>query len=59
MELMNAKLEELGLSDTAHFTNCVGLYDEDHHCTVKDMAVILEARHGQRAVPAGPLRPHL
>ena len=43
VELMNAKLEELGLSDTAHFTNCVGLYDEDHHCTVKDMAVILEA----------------
>ena len=25
--LMNEKLEELGLSDTAHFTNCVGLYD--------------------------------
>ena len=41
--LMNEKLEELGLSDTAHFTNCVGLYDEDHHCTVTDMAVILRA----------------
>ena len=41
--LMNEKLEELGLSDTAHFTNCVGLYDDDHHCTVKDMAVILQA----------------
>lgn len=43
VELMNEKLEELGLSDTAHFTNCVGLYDEDHHCTVYDMAMILKA----------------
>ena len=43
VELMNAKLEELGLSETAHFTNCVGLYDPDHHCTVRDMAIILSA----------------
>lgn len=43
VELMNGKLEELGLSDTAHFTNCVGLYDEQHHCTVQDMALILKA----------------
>lgn len=43
VELMNEKLEELGISDTAHFTNCVGLYDENHHCTVYDMAVILKA----------------
>ena len=41
--LMNEKLEELGIADTAHFTNCVGLYDETHKCTVRDMAVILEA----------------
>lgn len=41
--LMNKKLEELGLSDTAHFTNCVGLYDEEHYCTVGDMATILKA----------------
>lgn len=41
--LMNQKLEELGLSDTAHFTNCVGLYDEEHYCTVGDMAIILKA----------------
>ena len=41
--LMNQKLEELGLSDTAHFTHCVGLYDEDHYCTVGDMAIILKA----------------
>ena len=40
---MNQKLEELGLSDTAHFTNCVGLYDENHYCTLYDMAEILGA----------------
>ena len=40
---MNRKAEELGLSDTAHFTNCAGLYDENHHCTVYDLAMILEA----------------
>ena len=43
VELMNAKLEELGLSETAHFTNCVGLYDENHHCTIYDMAMIMKA----------------
>ncbi len=43
VELMNEKLKELGLSDTAHFTNCVGVYDEDHYCTAYDMAMILEA----------------
>ncbi len=41
VSLMNEKLEELGLSDTAHFTNCVGLYDPAHKCTVYDMAMIL------------------
>ena len=41
--LMNEKLEELGIADTAHFTNCVGLFDENHKCTISDMAVILEA----------------
>ena len=42
-ELMNQKAKELGISDTTHFTNCVGLYNEAHHCTVRDMAVILNA----------------
>lgn len=41
--LMNEKLEELGLSETAHFTNCIGLYDPEHFCTVYDMAMILKA----------------
>ncbi len=43
VDLMNAKLEELGLSETSHFTNCVGLYNKQHYCTVGDMAAILEA----------------
>ncbi len=43
VEMMNEKLKELGLSDTAHFTNCIGLYDEDHYCTIYDMAVIMQA----------------
>ena len=43
VELMNQKVEELGLSETAHFTNCVGLYDSQNVCTVKDMALILKA----------------
>ncbi|MBQ3164654.1 MAG: serine hydrolase [Lachnospiraceae bacterium] len=43
VDLMNEKLDELGLSGSAHFTNCVGLYDENHYCTVYDMAVIMKA----------------
>ncbi len=43
MELMNQKLEQLGLSDTSHFTNCVGLYDDDHYTTVCDLAVMMKA----------------
>lgn len=43
VKLMNEKAEELGLSSTAHFTNCVGIYNIEHHCTVYDMAIIMEA----------------
>jgi len=43
VDLMNAKVEELGLSETAHFTNCVGLFSERNVCTVYDMAMILRA----------------
>lgn len=43
VKMMNDKVEELRLSSTAHFTNCVGLYDKAHHCTVYDMAMIMEA----------------
>lgn len=43
VERMNQKVEELGLSETTHFTNCVGLYDEEHYCTIRDMALLLKA----------------
>ena len=43
VEKMNEKLEKLGLAETSHFTNSVGLYDEDHYSTVYDMAVIMKA----------------
>ncbi|MBR2121555.1 MAG: hypothetical protein IJ930_01225 [Lachnospiraceae bacterium] len=42
-QLMNNKLNELGLSSTAHFNNSVGLYQPGHFCTVYDIAVIMEA----------------
>jgi D-alanyl-D-alanine carboxypeptidase (penicillin-binding protein 5/6) len=42
-DLMNEKIDELGLSGSSHFTNCVGLYDTNHYCTVYDMAVMLKA----------------
>lgn len=43
VEQMNERLKELGLSKTAHFTNCVGVFDENHYCTAYDIAMILEA----------------
>ncbi len=43
VELMNEKIAELGLAETSHFTNCVGLYDENHYSTAYDMAVMLKA----------------
>lgn len=42
VERMNEKLKELRLSGTSHFTNCIGLYDEEHYSTVYDMAVMLK-----------------
>ncbi len=41
--MMNEKAEELGISSTAHFANPIGLYSEENHCTVTDMAIILKA----------------
>lgn len=43
VEMMNQKLDELGIADSTHFTNCVGLYDEAHYSTAYDMAVIMKA----------------
>ena len=43
VDMMNEKLQELGLGETSHYTNCVGLYDAEHYSTVYDMAVIMKA----------------
>ena len=43
VDMMNAKLDQLGIGDTSHFTNCVGLFDENHYTTAHDMAVIMAA----------------
>ncbi|MBQ7581561.1 MAG: D-alanyl-D-alanine carboxypeptidase, partial [Lachnospiraceae bacterium] len=43
VELMNEKVAQLGLSETTHFTNCVGLYDENHYSTCYDIAMIMQA----------------
>ena len=38
--LMNKKANDLNLNGT-HFTNCTGLYNEDHYTTCRDMAAIM------------------
>lgn len=43
VELMNDELKTLGLSETSHFTNPVGYYEENHYSTVYDIAMIMEA----------------
>lgn len=43
VEMMNQKLSELGLSETSHFTNCVGIYNDNHYSTAYDIAVIMNA----------------
>jgi D-alanyl-D-alanine carboxypeptidase (penicillin-binding protein 5/6) len=41
VELMNAKVEELGLTGT-HFVNASGLHDDDHYSTPLDLAMIVK-----------------
>lgn len=43
VDMMNEKCEELGIADTTHFTNTVGLYGDDHYSTCYDMAIIMNA----------------
>lgn len=43
VDMMNEKCEELGIAETTHFTNTVGLFDNDHYSTCYDMAVIMNA----------------
>lgn len=40
---MNKKVQELGISQTTHFSNPVGIFDENNYSTACDMAVILHA----------------
>lgn len=40
-KLMNEKAQELGLKET-HFTNPIGLYDENHYTTPVEMAMIMQ-----------------
>lgn len=42
VELMNKKVEELGLTGT-HFSNVSGLHSEENYSTAYDMAIILDA----------------
>jgi len=41
--MMNEEAEKLGISESSHFTNCIGIYDDDHYSTAADMAVIMNA----------------
>ena len=43
VDLMNEKAVQLGLGETSHFTNCAGVYDENHYSTCYDIAIIMEA----------------
>lgn len=43
MELVNQDLAELGLSQSSHFTNCIGLYEKDHYSTSLDIAIMMKA----------------
>ncbi len=40
--LMNEKASSMGLTST-HFTNCTGLYNQDHYTTCREMAAIMAA----------------
>lgn len=41
VKLMNQKAAYLGMKDT-HFTNPIGLHDDDHYTTIHDMAILFE-----------------
>ena len=43
VNLMNQKAQQLGISATTHFTNCTGLYNDNHYSTAEDMAIIMRA----------------
>ncbi|MBQ3898934.1 MAG: D-alanyl-D-alanine carboxypeptidase, partial [Lachnospiraceae bacterium] len=43
VKLMNDNCEALGISETTHFANCVGVYDDNNYSTCNDIAIILAA----------------
>lgn len=43
VDMMNDKLEQLGIGSTTHFTNCAGIHDSEHYSTCLDIAVIMNA----------------
>ncbi len=42
VELMNAKAQELGMTNT-HFVNSTGLHDPEHYSTCADIAILMKA----------------
>ncbi len=42
VEMMNAKAKGMGLNST-NFTNCTGLYNDNHYTTCREMAAIMAA----------------
>ncbi|WP_175494651.1 D-alanyl-D-alanine carboxypeptidase family protein [Oribacterium sp. WCC10] len=42
VNLMNQKAQELGISATTHYTNCTGLYNDNHYTTARDMALVMK-----------------
>ena len=43
VQMMNDRVATLGLSETTHFTNAAGFYDDNHYTTPYDMAMIIKA----------------
>ena len=43
VDMMNDKVKELGLQEAAHFTNPIGIYDDENYCTPAAMAMIMKA----------------
>lgn len=43
VNLMNENCVALGISETTHFSNCVGIYTDDNYSTCYDIAVIMAA----------------
>ena len=43
VDMMNENCKALGISETSHFANCVGIYDDENYSTCNDIAVIIAA----------------